>query len=171
MTSDGMLSCYTPFLLAIVKRRVADAAAAAAAAARAPPPPPPAAAATETEEAVSPSAEADVSGNPSGLSTGGVGNRLSPRSRSTAAVEEGGRGAAVEGRGGRPGGGGAAPSSSSCPGALCAEALWALSEYAVLSPGLGEWHKMKLTPLWYNIFQFVKLIIAGFVCAPLLCEG
>ena len=71
VTSDGMLSCYTPFLLAIVQRRVADSASAAAASRgleSSPPPPSP---------------------------------------------------------------------STSCPRALCAEALWALSEYAVLSPGLA----------------------------------
>eukprot|EP00752_Nemacystus_decipiens_P014731 g13119.t2 len=78
VTSDGMLSCYTPFLLAIVKRRVADAAAAGAMR------PPPSAA-----EATLPSSSSSSS------------------------------------------------SSSSCPRALCAAALFALSEYAVLSPRLA----------------------------------
>ena len=134
VTSDGMLSCYTPFLLAIVKRRVADAAAAAASAPPLPLPP-----AAATEDVVLPSAEAVVSGNSSGLSAGGIGSRHhSPRRKiSTAVSGVDGRGAAADGREKRPRDGGAVPMSS-CPGALCAEALWALSEYAVLSPGLGE---------------------------------
>lgn len=122
MTSDGMLSCFTPFLLAIVKRRVADAAATARSS-------PPAAVAAAGGVLLSDEAAAD--GTPSGfLSTGVI------------AVEAGGGGAAAEeGRGRRPGDGDDAvpssSSSSSCPRALCAEALWALSEYAVLSPGLA----------------------------------
>lgn len=131
VTSDGMLSCYTPFLLAIVKRR-----------ARAPPPPPPPP--SETAEAVSLSAEATPDGNSSGISAGIGGGRQSPPRTSAVAVSEVARsGAVVEGPGKRPGDGGVGASSSwyssssSCPRALCVEALWALSEYAALSPGLA----------------------------------
>lgn len=73
VTSDGMLSCYTPFLLAIAKCRAAE----------------------------------------SGDKTG-----VRPSERDIEGI-------------------GAAGNHARCPPSLCAEALWALSEYAVLSPGLA----------------------------------
>ncbi|CAM9942146.1 unnamed protein product, partial [Scytosiphon promiscuus] len=80
VTSDGMLSCYTPFLLAIVRRRVTNAA------------------------------------------RGG-----DARSGTTSGSDFGADASA----------GGVRLLDLSCPRALCAEALWALSEYAVLSPELA----------------------------------
>lgn len=73
VTSDGMLSCYTPFLLAIAKCRAAES---------------------------------------------GDNTSVRPSDRDIEGV-------------------GAAGNHARCPPSLCAEALWALSEYAVLSPGLA----------------------------------
>lgn len=84
MTSDGMLSCYTPFLIAIVGCRAsADSAT------------------------------------------------IEPTSRETSTPPPN----SLHGSNEKKDDG--AASSASCPPQLCAEALWALSEYAVLSPGLA----------------------------------
>ncbi|CAM9730279.1 unnamed protein product, partial [Hapterophycus canaliculatus] len=139
VTSDGMLSCYTPFLLAIVRRRVADATSA-----REEGPPQP-----------SPPVKNGLLGNVLLSGDGGPGGAV------CAAADENFSGHGVDGsdiRHGEKGGtntaskmggkGGGATSAStsasgasvvdlSCPRALCVEALWALSEYAVLSPELA----------------------------------
>lgn len=100
-----MLSCYTPFLLAIVQRRVAEPAA------KAPP------AVEQTDPPLR-----------SGDSDGGSDDAVSTEDGSTRRTVESGGEQKDHG----------APAGSSCPATLCAEALWALSEYAVLSPGLAS---------------------------------
>lgn len=100
-----MLSCYTPFLLAIVQRRVAESAA-------------------KTPSAVE---QADATLR-SGDSDGGRDDDVS--------TEDGNARRSVE-NGGEQKNHGTSDGSSS-PSTLCAEALWALSEYAVLSPGLAS---------------------------------
>lgn len=105
MTSDGMLSCYTPFLLAIVQRRVADSAA------KAPP-------TAEPADDPLPAGDSDY-GNDDGVGT---------EEENTHKIVE--KDKKLQGYG--------ASADKSCPSTLCAEALWALSEYAVLSPGLAS---------------------------------
>lgn len=100
-----MLSCYTPFLLAIIQRRVAVSAA------KVPP-------TVEQADAPLPSSDSD----------GGNDNAISTEDRNARASVDMGRGQNDHG----------ASTGSSCPSTLCAEALWALSEYAVLSPGLAS---------------------------------
>lgn len=90
VTSDGMLSCYTPFLLAIAKSRVADA----------------------RERSRSRVATVDRSQN-------GIVERVRDEERDASTAP------------------GSPTTLESYPVALCLEALWALSEYAVLSPGLA----------------------------------
>lgn len=165
VTSDGMLSCYTPFLLAIVRRRIA---AAVAARKEAPPSPPKdglpgdisltgggasgAAGCCAGDE--SPGGGADVIGSDSrsrGGSDSGNGSDVGddgPCSHAGGSVDargEKGSTSAAESLG-ETGGGtaltadpavGVGVVDTSCPRALCAEALWALSEYAVLSPELA----------------------------------
>lgn len=101
VTSDGMLSCYTPFLLAIVKRRVADSAIKAPSVGKS----------TAVSRSSCTCGGSDSAGNCGG-ECGVIGQG-----------ENDGRSVA------------AAPEQS--PPTLCAEALWALSEYAVLSPTLA----------------------------------
>lgn len=105
VTSDGMLSCYTPFLLAIVQRRVADSAAKVS---------------QTVQQADAPLPFGDSDGrNNDAIGTGdGNAGRISEKGG-----EQKDHGASA---------------GSSCPSTLCAEALWALSEYAVLSPGLAS---------------------------------
>lgn len=170
VTSDGMLSCYTPFLLAIIKRRVADAAAAAAEAAREPPP----AAAEEGGVLLAADAGAAANGNSDGLYAGAGDRHSGPRSSGPATVEAGGKtSASLVGRGKRwPGDGDDAvpppppppPSSSRCPRELCAEALWALSEYAVLSPGLAAAEVLPLAEgLASDTGEHAQVISSGLV--------
>ena len=100
-----MLSCYTPFLLAIVQRRVADSAA-------------------NTPQAV----EQTAAPLPSGDIDGGNDDAVSPEDESVRRTVEKGGEQKDDGD----------SAGSSCPSTLCVEALWALSEYAVLSPGLAS---------------------------------
>lgn len=155
MTSDGMLSCYTPFLLAIIRRRVADAASARKNA-------------SLLEDGLLGGAQL-TSGDDDGAACAAAGENSSGRDsvsggdgrcESTSASnlgDDGTRNSAagpVTGRGARcsttPAGkkgssiasaaaseGGVGVVDLSCPRALCVEALWALSEYAVLSPELA----------------------------------
>ncbi|CAM9634972.1 unnamed protein product [Ectocarpus fasciculatus] len=145
VTSDGMLSCYTPFLLAIVRRRVADMAAAKSVMAEK------AAAATaeggeedgeeEDEFMETGSAGGTADGDCGGARSGGGGD-TQDKTRYHMAQEDGGKveAAPVRKDVGQDRGSATAGVSipaSSCPWTLCSEALWALSEYAVLSPGLA----------------------------------
>ena len=86
-----MLSCYTPFLLAIAKCRVAESADCAF---------------------------EDPTEAPPGV------HKIQSDHESVGPREPG---ANVSG----------AVDHARCPSSLCAEALWAMSEYAVLSPGLA----------------------------------
>lgn len=142
-----MLSCYTPFLLAIVRRRVADTTAARSITARK-------GAAATTEEGGEGDEEDEPLENGSasaggaadgdcGADRGGSGGDTQDKIRCHVAKEDGGnveatatrkdvgqdREATAAARVSLP--------TSSCPRALCTEALWALSEYAVLSAGLA----------------------------------
>lgn len=146
-----MLSCYTPFLLAIVRRRVADSVAA-----RDPIP-------LQDEDGVLADGLLASGGTTGGRIFGGGNGTI--RGDGESSSSDGGGDSNPGGSGGGRGNDGngeddgAVPSiareegcklradvvpsrasstwSSSCPGALCAEALRALSEYAVLSPGLA----------------------------------
>lgn len=158
-----MLSCYTPFLLAIVRRRVGDSAAAreqtrlrvtegmledsllspgGAAADRS---------SGDDNGAIRDDGE-NCTGDDGGRSYsagvdvggGGGGNDGGVPNSSVGQVGEGGGTVSIPREEGCKLRGNVGPSpvssplsSSSCPSALCAEALRALSEYAVLSPGLA----------------------------------
>lgn len=167
MTSDGMLSCYTPFLLAIARARIAGAAST-----RKESPPSGSSPEVGTRGAVSPpgscgGAGGDMRGrsddsNPSGgggvldcdAHTGGDGSGGGSKEdgetrNSTAGPFDGPAGKGGSDSSGKNGGEGGRPTDeaksaatfsgvdSCCPPRLCAETLWALSEYAVLSPGLA----------------------------------
>ncbi|CAN0408534.1 unnamed protein product, partial [Ectocarpus sp. 12 AP-2014] len=147
VTSDGMLSCYTPFLLAIVRRRVADTAAARSVTAEK-------AAATTAEEGGEDGEEDELLENGSTSAVGaadgdcggarvGRGGDAQDEPRYHVAQQDGEK---VEAKVFRKDVGqdrrattaaGVSLPASSCPRALCTEALWALSEYAVLSAGLA----------------------------------
>ncbi|CAN0042510.1 unnamed protein product [Ectocarpus sp. 6 AP-2014] len=147
VTSDGMLSCYTPFLLAIVRRRVADTAAARSVTAEK-------GAATSAEEGEEDDEEDELLENGSASAGGaadgdgggarvGSGGDAQDETRYHVAQQDGGKVEATgfredvgQDRGATAAAGGSLPASS-CPRALCTEALWALSEYAVLSAGLA----------------------------------
>lgn len=160
-----MLSCYTPFLLAIVRRRVADSVAARDLIP------------LQDEGGVLDGSLLTPGATPGGgIADGGNGAiRDDGENISSDGGGDSNPGGSVGGRGsdGNGDGDGGAPSnavgqvgegngessiareegcklrvnvvpspgsstsSSACPGALCAEALQALSEYAVLSPGLA----------------------------------
>lgn len=121
MTSDGMLSCYTPFLLAIVQRRVADSAARGRPTAK----------------------EADASPlygiQPGSSVVGDGGNDCGGGDNDTGDFQDENATNAASGTNqrGTEGGDACAAVPSSCPASLCVEALRTLSEYAVLSPGLA----------------------------------
>ena len=106
VTSDGMLSCYTPFLLAIVQRCVADSAAKTPLT-------------LEQEDVPLPASGDSDNGNDDVV---GTENENAHKIFEKDEEQQGHR----------------AQGDSLCPWALCVEALWALSEYAVLSPGLAS---------------------------------
>lgn len=119
MTSDGMLSCYTPFLLAIVRRRATDSVARE----------PPTAERAETLGSSVPINKNIDGGDGSGGCEGDDINTIDEKAQGGV----NGRNKGVGGKIDR----GAGILVSSCPPTLCIEALWALSKYAVLSPGLA----------------------------------
>lgn len=111
-----MLSCYTPFLLAIVRQRETDLVTAQSSSLK------------PTNVVDSSDLEGDKhrgSGSADDGSDAGM-NGVNEESHGDGAGHDGREGAGVARR-----------FASSCPPALCAEALWALSEYAVLSPGFA----------------------------------
>ncbi|CAN0242316.1 unnamed protein product, partial [Ectocarpus sp. 8 AP-2014] len=147
VTSDGMLSCYTPFLLAIVRRWVADTAAARSVTAEK-------GAATTAEEGEeddeedelledrSASAGCAADGDCDGARVGSGGD-AQDETRYHVARQDGGKVETTvfrkdvgQDRGATTAASVSLPASS-CPRALCTEALWALSEYAVLSARLA----------------------------------